>query len=253
MMKIIFSIIISTFLFFNTNAQEVTVAVSSNFQFAIEDITKLFEEKTGLKVKTVTGSSGNLTAQIKNGAPFDLFLSADMKYPENLFNSKYAVTNPRVYAYGKLILWTMKDVDLSKGIEILKKEDIEKIAIANPELAPYGSESINSLKYHNLYNEIKNKLVFGRNVSQVNQYITTKTADAGFTAMSVVMSSDWKDKGNWIELDQKSYSSIEQGVVILKHGKEKNEYASERFFNFLFSDEVKTILLKYGYGLNEQT
>lgn len=231
-------------------AEEIIVAVAANVQFVMEDLKTEFERQAGIKVKTVINSSGKLTAQIASGAPFDIFLSADMKYPETLFNKGYADSLPRVYARGSLVLWSTIDIDLSQGITILLTEQARKIAIANPLNAPYGRAAEEALKYYRVYNRVKEKLVFGRNVSQANQYIVSGAAEAGFTSKSTVLSRDMIGRGEWIEVDSVAYSPIEQGAVILKHGKEVHPEAARVFFNFLFSLTARQILKSYGYRLS---
>jgi molybdate transport system substrate-binding protein len=236
---------ISTFSF----AQEIIVAVAANVQFAMQDIEKVYEQKSGLAIKTVISSSGKLTAQIQNGAPFDVFLSADMKYPDTLYAAGFAGTKPRVYAYGALVLWTMKDWDLSQGIKILPEAKIQKIAIANPQTAPYGEEAVKLLKHYQIYEGVAPKLVYGESIAQVNQYIFSQAAEAGITAKSVVLSPEMKGKGKWVEIDHRAYSPIAQGAVILKHGSKNHPQAAQAFYDFLFSEAAGKILQDYGYLL----
>lgn len=230
-------------------AEEIIVAAAANVQYVMEDLQTEFERQTGIEMKTVINSSGKLTAQISSGAPFDVFLSADMKYPETLFHKGYADSLPRVYAYGELVLWSMGDIDLSQGLEILAGEHIRKIAIANPLNAPYGQAAEEALKYYGIYEQVKEKLVFGRNIAQANQYIVSGAAEAGFTSKSTVLSPEMQGQGQWIEIDSGAYSPIQQGVVILKHGRENHLQASRLFYDFLFSETAGNILKKYGYRL----
>ncbi|MCI0695209.1 molybdate ABC transporter substrate-binding protein [candidate division KSB1 bacterium] len=228
-------------------AQEIIVAVAANVQFAAQDIEKAYEQKSGFAIKTVISSSGKLTAQIQNGAPFDVFLSADMKYPDTLFAAEFAGAKPRVYAYGALVLWTMKEVDLSGGIKILLEDKIQKIAVANPKTAPYGAEAIKVLKHYQMYESVMPKLVYGESIAQVNQYIFSQAAEVGITAKSVVLSPQMRGKGKWLEIDPVAYSPIAQGAVILKHGAMNHPQASQKFYDFLFSEAAKKILKDYGY------
>ena len=229
--------------------QEIIVAVAANVQFVIEDLQKEFESKNEIRLKIVTNSSGKLTAQIQSGAPFDVFLSADMKYPEALFASGHADSLPKVYAYGTLVIWTIKNLDLTKGLEMLTGGDIHKVAIANPQNAPYGTAAEEALKFYRIYEEVKPKLVYGRSVAQANQYILSGAAEAGFTSKSTVLSPGMKGRGQWTEIDSAAYSPIEQGAVILKHGRENHPDASEVFYNFLFSEAARQIFKNYGYRL----
>jgi molybdate transport system substrate-binding protein len=244
--------LVCTFIFFVATvsfAQEIIVAVAANVQFAMQALEKACEQNTGVAVKTVISSSGKLTAQIQNGAPFDVFLSADMKYPDTLFAAGFAEAKPRVYAYGSLVLWTMKEMDLSGGIKILLEDKIKKIAVANPKTAPYGAEAIKVLKHYHMYESVVPKLVYGESIAQVNQYIFSRAADVGITAKSVVLSPEMRGKGKWLEIDPAAYSPIAQGAVILKHGIKNHPQAVQKFYDFLFSETAQKILRDYGYLL----
>lgn len=231
-------------------SQDLLVAVAANVQFAMEELQAAFAEESGLEVKTVVGSSGKLTAQIKNGAPYDLFLSADMKYPEELYRAGLTVDTPRVYARGALVLWSLTGLDLRRDVPaILNDPAVTKIAIADPQLAPYGAEALRALQYYELYDAVAPKLVYGRSVAQVNQYITLQTVMLGLTAKSAVLSPELQGKGAWIAIDPRAYSPIEQGVVFLKYGQENRPEAARRFYNFLFSAPAQAIFSRYGYEL----
>ena len=232
----------------NAWADEIMVAAAANLQFTLEEIKAAFEKETGINVKTIFGSSGKLTTQIENGAPFDVFMSADMDYPKRLYKDGIALDEPKVYAYGVLVLWTLKDVDLSKGVAGLADKSFGKIAIASPQAAPYGRQAVNAMKYFHLYPSTASNLVYGESISQVNQFITAQAADIGFTAKSVVLASNMKDKGKWVEVDPKSYEPIAQAAIVLKRAKH-NEQDTRRFYDFLFSPEAQEIFKKYGYTL----
>lgn len=219
----------------------ITIATSANMQFAMTELAEEFESETGIKCDLVISSSGKLTAQIMEGAPYDIFVSADMKYPQEIADKKLSVTSPKVYAYGKLVLWSYKD-NTSLSLNSLLSKSTNHIAIANVKTAPYGKAAEEFLFQMKIYETVKDKLVFGESISQVNQFITSKSAELGFTAKSSVLSPKMKNKGSWIEIDKKLYSPIQQGVVQLN-----NKEYSEKFYNFLFSEEAKEILEKYGY------
>ena len=230
-------------------AETLTVAVAPNVKYAFDDLQAEFKKETGIDISPVFSSSGKITAQVRHGAPFDVFMSADMGYPETLYKDGYAAEPPRIYAYGALVLWTMKDLDMGKGVELLKDGMVEKVAIANPKVAPYGKEAIKALKYYKLYETVEPKLVYGEDVSQTSLYIASRAADIGLTAKSVVVSPEMKGKGKWIEIKKGSYDPIAQGVVILKHGRETNANAAQRFHDFLFSPKARAIFERYGYTL----
>lgn len=239
---------ITTLSAFATNpTPPITIAVAANMQFAMQELTHNFTKETGIQCNLVISSSGKLTAQIKQGAPYDLFVSADMKYPDVLHKEGFALQKPKIYAYGKLVLWSL-DKSIKPGLSVLKSSIVKHIACANPKTAPYGVATIQVLKHNKIYNSIKSKLVYGESISQTNQFIISKSAQIGFTAKSVVLSPEMKGKGQWIELNPSSYAPIAQGVVILKQD-HVEEAAAKRFYNFLFSAEAKKILKSFGYSV----
>ena len=231
------------------SAEPLTVAVAANVKYAFDELATEFTEQTGVAVRGVVSSSGKLTSQIKSGAPYDVFLSADMEYPAILFKDGQATSPPKVYANGALVLWTAKDVDLSKGVAGLVDSSFKKVAIASPKLAPYGREAIKALDFYKVRAAVEPKLVYGESISQVNQYIDTKSVEVGFTAKSVVLSPELQGKGKWVEVPNESYAPIAQGLVILRHGSENNGEAARKFYGFLFSSKAQAILTKYGYKL----
>ncbi|MBL0687209.1 MAG: molybdate ABC transporter substrate-binding protein [Sulfurospirillum sp.] len=244
--KFIFLIILVT----TINANSLKVAIASNVRFAFDDIMLAYEKKSGVKIMPIASSSGKLTAQIEQGAPFDLFLSANMKYPKYLHSKNMTYSEPKIYAYGGLVLWTLnKDVTLE--LENLKNKRIKKIAIPSPKNAPYGVEAVRLLEKKGLKEIIEKKIVWGESISQTSQYIYSRSADIGITAKSIVLSPRMKNKGKWIELDKNDYFPVEQGIVILKHGFENNRELSEDFYKFIFSETSKNIFKKYGYTVNE--
>jgi molybdate transport system substrate-binding protein len=230
-------------------AGSLTVAVAANVQFAFKDLQAAFSRETGIEVQSVIGSSGKITAQVRGGAPFDVFLSADMGYPQALYKEGLASTEPLVYGYGTLVVWTLSDVDLASGVKALADPKIAKVAIANPKLAPYGRAALEALTHYRIADTVRAKMVFGENVSQVNQYIYSRNVDAGFTAKSVVLSPTMRGKGKWFEVPQSTYQPIAQGVVILKHGADNARADCKRFIRFLASTSARKILVDYGYGL----
>lgn len=226
----------------------ITIAVAANMQFAMEALMKAFTEKTGVRCETTISSSGKLTVQIKEGAPFDVFVSADMNYPEEIFQSGLAAAPPKIYAYGKLVLWSMKE-NLTPSLEMLGESSIRHIALANPKLAPYGIAAVETLKNHGLWEQVEKKLVFGESIAQTNQFIITGAAEAGFTALSVVLSDQMKGKGKWIEINQEDYPPIAQGVVVIKR-KNASPHNALKFYDFLSSEEASAILVAFGYGVD---
>ncbi|MEO8415921.1 MAG: molybdate ABC transporter substrate-binding protein [Ginsengibacter sp.] len=228
-------------------SSQLKIAVAANMQFTMKELATSFTAETGITCDLIVGSSGQLTAQIRSGAPYDVFVSADMKYPGDLFTAGYTADKPAVYAFGKLVMWSMID-SIKPTIDILTTPDVTHIAIANPTTAPYGMAAIAVLNHHHVYEDLKSKLVYGESISQTNQFIISKSAEVGFTAKSVVLSPELKGKGKWTDIDEADYSPIAQGIVVLRHGSAQPGDA-EKFYNFLFSEKAKDILQKFGYAV----
>lgn len=226
-----------------------TVAAASNTQFALEEITQAFTAQTGISCHLVTSSSGKLTAQISEGAPYDILVSADMKYPMQLYREGLTIGRPATYAYGKLVLWTTQQ-GIEPALGTLGRTEIRYIALANPKTAPYGAAAMEVLTSRNLEVALKDKFVFGESVGQVNQFISSGSAQIGFTAMSVVTSPRFRDSGRWVALDTASYQPIAQGVVVIRK-KDSEQEEAQLFRDFLFTDQAKGILGKYGYASHE--
>lgn len=223
-----------------------SIAAAANMQFALNEIIEQFTADTGIDCEVVISSSGKLTAQIKEGAPYDLLISADMKYPYELFNSDLALHEPMIYAYGKLVLWSMMD-DFPVSMDILQSERVQHIAIANPRTAPYGRATKQLLEGLNIYTQLKEKMVYGESIAQTNQFIITKAAEVGFTAKSVAISLNLKGKGSFVDIPEDGYEPIAQGIVVLKKNGKSTAYAN-RFKDFLLSSKGKKILEAYGYN-----
>ena len=243
--KVVLSILLSLA---TLNAGEIKIAVAANVSYAIEPLKKAFNgHHPDTKTEVILGSSGKLTAQIKNGAPYELFLSANMKYPEALYKEGLAVTEAIVYAQGSLAYLSVNEQNLSKGMGLLIDNNISKIAIANPKTAPYGAAAAEALKNADLYDVLKEKFVYGESISQTVTYTMT-AADIGFIAKSSLFSpqmSHFKKGLNWIEVDEALYTPIDQGMVILKKGEGNSEVKA--FYDFMLSAEAREILKNFGY------
>ena len=230
------------------NSKKLTIATAANMQWAMQEITQSFTDKTGIPCQMVVSSSGKLTAQIREGAPFDVFVSADMKYPTALFQQGLATAEPTVYAYGQLVLWSRVE-GLEPSVDLLTHDPIRHIALPNPKTAPYGLAAVEVLHYYNLYDAVEEKLVFGESVAQANQFIVSQAAEIGFTAKAVVLSPNLQGTGRWQELNPDTYSPIAQGVVVL--AKQTGLLAqAQSFYDFLLSKEGQKILVKYGYAID---
>lgn len=227
-------------------AKAITIAVAANVSYAINDLKKEFSKTyPNINIKVILGSSGKLTAQIKRGAPYELFMSANMKYPNALFEDKIAITKPIVYAKGSLAILSNKKRDFSSLEKLLQSKGIKKIAIANPKSAPYGKAAMEALKNANILNNIQNKFVYAESVSQTVAY-TVSAADIGLIAKSSLYSSKmkrFKKDINWKSINTKLYTPINQGIVLLKGSSKEAKY----FYDFILSDKAKKIFKRYGY------
>lgn len=230
-------------------AETLTVAVAPNVKFAFDDLQAAFKKESGIDIKPVYAASGALTAQIVNGAPFDVFVSADMGFPEEVFKSGFAVAPPKQYASGILVLWATKDLDLSNWKALLADKRVEKIAVPNPRTAPYGREAMKLLTRLKLDETLKHKLVYAESINQSATYVLTGVVDVGFNAKSVATSKEMQGKGKWVEIREAPVEPIAQGAVILKHGQETAPAAAKKFFNFLFSAKARAIFAAHGYLL----
>lgn len=225
-----------------------TVAAASNVQFALEALKADFTAAHGAEVKAVYSSSGKLAAQIRSGAPFDVFVSADMAFPDSVAAWGLAAGKPRLYARGRLVLWTTRaDLDPAAGLPLLAGAEVKKVALPDPALAPYGREALAALTRAGLAEVVKPKLVFAQNIGQTGQFILTGAVDIGFNAKSVVVSPEMKGKGRWADLDSASYRPIDQGAVLLKYGAEKNPVPAKQFLDHLHSPKGRAIFTRFGY------
>jgi len=239
----LFFILSATFL----NAGTINIAVAANVSYAIDELIAEFNKThKDTKVRVTLGSSGKLTTQIKHGAPYHLFMAANMKFPQSLYDDKIAKDAPVIYALGSLAILSKEAKDMSKGIELLKSDEIYKIAIANPKTAPYGTAAMQAFKSAGIYADIKDKLIFGESISQTVSFAIT-AADIGLIAKSSLYSKTmlkYKENKNWVEVDAKLYTPIEQGIVMIEDNKD-----TKAFYDFILSDSAKNIFKKYGYLL----
>jgi molybdate transport system substrate-binding protein len=229
-------------------AGEINIAVAANVSYAIDELKAAFAKThPDTQVQVTLGSSGKLTAQIENGAPYGLFMAANMKFPEALYAHKIAVTKPVVYAQGALAYLSAKPTDFSKGIALLTEKSVNKIAVANPKTAPYGTAAVEAMKKGGVYDSVKSKLVYAESISQTVTYALT-AADVGFIAKSSLYSpkmAQYKKNVNWASVDTKLYTPIKQGIVLLKYGAKSAEYKA--FYDFILGNEAKAIFKKFGY------
>jgi molybdate transport system substrate-binding protein len=232
-------------------APALVVAAAADLSSALQEIGNQYEKKTGVPVKLSFGASGALTQQIQNGAPFDLFFSADMDYPRQLIAAGEADgASLYQYAVGKLVLWVPADSPLDVehlGMNILRDPSVKKIAIGNPQHAPYGRAAVAALKHAGLYDQVADRLVLGENISQAAQFVESGNAQAGFVALAHAAAPGMKGKGKYWEVPADFYPPLSQGVVVLSHSQHKKE--ATEFLEYFKTKEVAELLQKYGFTL----
>ncbi len=229
-------------------AQEITVAAAADLQFAMQDVAARFQKETGKTVKLTYGSSGNFFQQIQNGAPFDIFFSANLDYAKKL--EAAGLTEPESYyqyARGKIVIWVPKDskLDLTSGMKALLDPSVKKIAVANPQHAPYGQAAVAAMQNQNVYEKVKDKFVLGENISQTASFVVSGSADVGIVALSLALSPNMKDKGRYVEVSADEYPPIEQACVIL--GSSKNKETARQFLAFVKTAAIADVLRSYGF------
>ena len=228
-------------------AEQVQVAVAANFVPAFKDIATAFEKVSGHTVQTTAGSSGRFYAQIKNGAPFEVFFSADDERPKLLEEEGLCVKGSRfTYAVGRLVLWS-QDPALVKGEETLKTGTFKHVAIANPKTAPYGAAAMQALMKLGLWESLQPKLVMGENLGQTSGFIESGNAELGFLALSQVLDDKLKGKGSRWDVPTDLYEPIKQDAVLLSKG-EKNP-AAKALMEFMQGPKAKAIVERFGYEM----
>lgn len=227
----------------------VTVAAAADLKYALDDL--IIEFKQGhpnIDVRPTYGSSGNFYAQLTNQAPFDLFLSADIDYPRRLIEQGHALKESEfLYAVGHIVVWvtneSLLDVE-TLGVQALVEPGVRKIAIANPQHAPYGRAAEAALKHLGVYEQVQDRLVLGENIAQTAQFVESGAADVGVIALSLVMAPALRDKGRYSTIPLDAYPRLEQGGAILTWAKDRE--ATDALRTFVVSDEGRAILRRYG-------
>jgi|SRR6267142_170340 len=228
--------------------QEIAVAAAADLKFAMGELVANFEKQTGSKVNVTYGSSGTFFSQIQNGAPFDLFFSADLEYAKKLEAGGQAEPGTLYdYAVGRIVIWTLPSVTVdvhARGMDALLDSAIQKIAIANPAHAPYGRAAVAALKRAGIYKKVEPKLVYGENISQAAQFVQSGNAQAGIIALSLAISPPMKDGKSW-PVPAEMHPAIEQAAIVLKSAKNKD--AARVFLEFVKNREGRATLEKFGF------
>jgi molybdate transport system substrate-binding protein len=228
--------------------QQILIAAAADLKFAMDSLITAFSAANpGIGVKATYGSSGNFFAQISNGAPFDLFFSADMDYPKKLETQNLTLTPVKQYAIGQIVLWSKK-LDPSKDkMNSLLNSRVSKISIANPAHAPYGKRAQESLIYYKLYDQVKDKLVLGENISQTAEFAASGAADIGIIALSLASSPSMRSQGGkyWL-IPAETHQALQQGYTLLQHA--RGNTGAEKFSDFMATAKAISILNYFGLG-----
>lgn len=237
------------------NPDKITIATASSLTLPMKEIKKRFEERYNIRVNLVSASSGILTAQIIHGAPFDVFISADLRYPQKLYDMGISSSPPQTLIEGSLVFWSKNPMSGKSPQDILKEDDVQAVAIANPELAPFGRAAVSWLWKKNIYREIRPKLVYGESIGNVNQFIFSGNTDAAFTSVSALHSSQLGKRGYWKTLPPSKTQGIPHGVVLLRHTNfdESHLHRSRLFMKYLFSDEAQSVFRQFGFIRSHKT
>jgi molybdate transport system substrate-binding protein len=233
----------------SAHAQPLAVAAASDLQAVLPTIAARFEQQTGVSVRLTLGSSGNFFSQLQNGAPFDLFLSADLDYPERLIAGGLGLRDSLYeYATGRIVVWARKDtgLDLRRGVRALTDARVRRIAIANPEHAPYGRAAVAALQHERLYEAVKSKFVLGENISQAAQFVQSGNAEAGILALSLALAPAFQGSGVYVEIPATFHPPIRQGAVVM--GASRHQAAARQFLEFLKRPDILQLMRDFGFG-----
>jgi molybdate transport system substrate-binding protein len=233
-------------------AADLRLAAASDLNFAIKEIISKYEKDTGNHVQLTLGSSGTFFTQISEGAPFDVYLSADRSYPDQLLDRKFGEPGTLfIYGVGRIVVWVpaSSSIDVTKlGMQSLLQPSIRKISIANPEHAPYGRAAVSAMQRAGVYDRVKNSLVLGENISQAAEFVSSGAAQAGILALSLALSDPMRGKGKYWEVPTNTYPLMEQAGIILRHARESgNLEAARSFMRALQSPQSHEILKRYGF------
>jgi molybdate transport system substrate-binding protein len=230
--------------------QEITIAAAADLRSALNEITSHFQSKTAIRVKVVYGSSGNLFQQIQNGAPFDVFLSANSDYPKKLEAAGLSVPGTYYeYARGHIVLLTSSasTLDPRQGLKVLLEPSVKRIAIADPTHAPYGQAAVAALKSQGIYDQVSRKIVVAENVAQAASFVTSGAADIGIIAESLAVLPSARAQSHFVEIPADEYPPIQQACVLLKSSTKQE--AARRFLTYIQDPEASKILQRYGFDV----
>jgi len=226
----------------------VAIAAAADLKFALEEVVDAFRQSNPTDALTTTyGSSGKFYAQIRQGAPFDLYFSADIAYPRLLVEAGFAASEVRPYAPGRLVLWSSSRDATQMTVADLVDPSIRKIAIANPEHAPYGKRAEEALRAAGVWDKVRSRLVMGENIAQTAQYVQTGNADVGIIAWSLALNEAMATQGSYALIPDHLHQPLEQGYVITQRA--AGNPLARRFADYMASPEARRVMVRYGFAL----
>ncbi|EPG72582.1 molybdate ABC transporter, periplasmic molybdate-binding protein [Leptospira fainei serovar Hurstbridge str. BUT 6] len=236
----------------SVQAEKITIAAASDLKFAMDEIIASFKKSNpGNEVDVVYGSSGKFQAQIREGAPFDIYFSADINYPRELAKSGFASSEVIPYAIGRIVLWSANQDASKMTLNNLLDSKVVRIAIANPKHAPYGKRAEEALHSAGLWEKVESKLVFGENIAQTAQFVQTGNAQVGIIALSLAISPELAGKGGYFLIPDNLHQPLEQGFIVTKRAS-KNPLA-KKFAEYVMGEAVRTVMAKYGFALPSES
>jgi len=233
-------------------ADKLTIAAAADLKFAMEEIVAAFRQAHPAEtVETIYGSSGKFHTQIQQGAPFDLYFSADIKYPQMLAQEGLAASAVKPYAFGRIVLWSQSRDASKMTLADLADPSIRKIAIANPKHAPYGKRAEEALRSASLWDKLQDRLVLGENIAQTAQFVQTGNADIGIIALALALNQELASKGGYALIDDKLHQPLEQGFIVTKRA--ADNALAKQFADYMGSAEARRVMVKYGFVLPGET
>ena len=229
-------------------SQDLRIAAAADLRYTMDELVALYKKSNPqAQIEVIYGSSGNAYTQIFNGAPYDMYFSADILYPQKLYEAGVTAGPPTLYAVGRIVLWS-STIDVSNGFSVLQDYPNIRLAIANPAHAPYGKRAVEALQYYKQYDAVKPRLIYGENISQAAQFCITGNARIGILALSLALSPVMEKQGNYYVIDAASHKPLRQGFVITKRA--SNNAVAHSFAQFIETPEARAIFEKYGFTKN---
>lgn len=245
-------LICSLLLSLSAHAEKITIAAAADLKFAMDEIVTSFKKSSPSDdVQVIYGSSGNFHTQIQQGAPYDIFFSADIAFPRELAKNGFAASEVTPYAVGRIVLWSASMDATKMTLASLTDSKIAKIAIANPKHAPYGKRAEEALKASGLWDKIESKLVYGENIAQTAQYVQTQSAQVGIIALALAVNPELSSKGGFALIPDNLHEPLEQGFVITKRAASNS--LAKRFTTYMNSKSARAVMTKYGFVLPGET